>query len=79
MRFDLTDGINALEYEVMRNDNAGARVLEAFKQAYKQNPTANPQILFDNAVRAENVNLAFLSSCELSQLQREIDKFLSSC
>lgn len=76
---DFRDGISAFEYEIMRNDNAGSRVLEAFKQAYWRDRAASPQQLLDSAFRTANVNPLFLSSCERSWLQKEIDSFLSSC
>ena len=76
--FNLADGINYLEYQTMNSSNAGSRIVEAFKQAYRQSPTSRPQDIFQRVLADLDIDLNFLSFCELECIKNEINSFLNS-
>lgn len=78
MRFDLSNGINALEYEVMNHDDAVARVVEAFKLYWSHTEVRQPQYILQRITQDLGINLNFLSSCERKQIENEINDFLNS-
>ena len=72
--FNLSDGINALEYHVMRE----SELLDAFQQAYKSNPSRDPADILTEATRRTGFRLSELSCCEIRQLQDKINRIIHS-
>lgn len=70
--------INYLEYQTMNSNGAGSRIVEAFKQAYRQSPTSRPQYIFQRVLEDLDIDTNFLSSYERKQIEDEINNFLNN-
>lgn len=68
---------NYLEYQIMNSSNAGSRIVEAFKQAYRQSPTSRPQYILQRVLADLDIDLNFLFSWERKQIEDEINSFLN--